>query len=109
MGEDGMKIRFAGALALCLAFSQFAVAPAMAEEASVQFRSAPAQSFSDEDLQRYGLSTGETARAQSPQEQGNVVLTPEEARQYTAGDIDNDTLLIVGGLVLVAVAIVAAD
>lgn len=104
-----MKFGFASTLAFCLAFSQIAAAPAMAYEPAVEFRSVAPQSFSAEDQERYGLSAKDAATARSHQEQGYLVLTPEEAQQYTAGEIDNDTLLILGGLVIVAIAIVAAD
>jgi len=103
-----MKSRFVSALALSLALGSFAVAPAFAEE-TAQFRTAAPQSFSAEDLQRYGLSPEAAARGLALQQQGYEVkvLTPEEAAQYQAGVTDNQWLLlgILAGVIVIAVAV----
>ena len=107
-----MKSLFAGALALCLGFTQFAAAPAFAAEASAQFRTVAPQSFSSEDLQRYGLSADEAAKVQALQEQGHevLVLTPEQARHYTAGESSDHHhhLWLLGALVIIVVAVAVA-
>jgi hypothetical protein len=104
-----MKSRFVSVVALSFALSQFAAMPAMAEEAPAQFRSAAPQTFSAEDLQRYGLSAADSERAMAYQDQGYevMVLTPEEAEQYTAGITDNQWLLlgILAGVIVIAVAV----
>ena len=106
-----MKSRFAGALALCLAFTQFAAAPAWAGEAA-QFRTIAPQSFSAEDLQRYGLNAEEAAKVQALQDQGHevLVLTPEQARNYTAGESSDHHhhLWMLGALVVIVVAVAVA-
>lgn len=103
-----MKLRVATAVAMSLALTQFAVPVATAQEAPSPFRSVEAQSFSNADLQRYGLSEDEIATVQSYQEQGYQVqvMTPEEAEEYTAGMSTNNFLAIVG---LVAIVIVVAS
>jgi hypothetical protein len=97
----------AGAAVLAAALSQAAVAPAFAEEPAPQFRSAERQTFTAEDLQRYGLSAEDAERAIAYQDQGYElkVMTREEAEQYTAGLTDNEALLV-GILVVVVIALV---
>jgi hypothetical protein len=104
-----MKFRFAGAAALCLAVAQVAAAPAFAEEAVAQFRTAAPQRFSSEDLQRYGLAPDAADRAVALQKQGYEVrvLTHEEAKGYQAGITDNQWILlgILAGVIVIAVAV----
>lgn len=103
-----MKSRLVSALALSLAFSSMAAPVALAEEPA--FRTAEAQAFSSEDLQRYGLTADDAAEVQALQEQGYAVrvLSAEEAEQYKAG-ISNRTWWIIGGVVLVAAIVVATN
>lgn len=104
-----MKIRLATAVALSLAFSQIAAAPAMAQEPA--FRSVERQSFSTQDLQRYGLSAEEAAQVAAYQDRGYQVqvMTPEEAQQYTGGQFTSTQWLVIGLLVIVVAVAVAAD
>jgi hypothetical protein len=93
--------RIATALAFALALST--VAPsAFAEEA---FRAPEAQTFTQQDLQQYGLSASDAAQVAAYQEQGYnvVVMSPEEAQQYQAGITNTQWLLI--GLLVVVVAV----
>jgi hypothetical protein len=103
-----MKLRLATALALSLAFTQVAAPAAFAQQTS-QFRTVEAQTFTVDELQRYGLSAEDAARVQAYQEQGYqvAVLTPEEAEQYGAGWSTNTWLII--GLVVVVIAVAAAS
>lgn len=104
-----MKFRLATALALSLAFTQLAAPAAYAQQAT-QFRTVAPQSFSAEDLQRYGLSAEDAAQVHALQQQGYQVrvLSAEEAEQYRAG-LSNRTWWIIGGVVLVAAIVVAAS
>jgi hypothetical protein len=104
-----MKLRLASVLALSLAFTSMAAPIALAEE-QAQFRAAAPQAFSAEDLQRYGLSADDATQVQALQAQGYQVrvLSAEEAEQYKAG-ISNRTWWIIGGVVLVAAIVLAAD
>ena len=92
--------RLATALAFALALST--VAPsAFAEE----FRAPEAQTFSQQELQQYGLSQADAAQVAAYQDQGYqvVVMTPEEAQQYEAGMTTTHWLLL--GLLVVVVAV----
>lgn len=104
-----MKSRLIRAVAISFALAQIAAAPAYAEEAAAQFRTAAPQTFSAQDLQRYGLSAEASNRAVALQDQGYqvMVLTPEEAQQYQAGITDNQWLLlgILAGVIVIAVAV----
>ena len=93
--------RLATALAFALALST--VAPAAFAEPA--FRTAEAQTFSQQDLQQYGLSAADAAQVAAYQEQGYsvVVMSPEEAQQYQAGITSTQWLLI--GLLVVVVAV----
>lgn len=105
-----MKSRFIGAVALAFAFTQIAAAPAFAEQAA-QFRTAPPQAFSSEDLQQYGLNADASDRAMALQDQGYEirVLSREEAAQYQAGITDNQWLLIGILAAVVVIAVAVAD
>jgi hypothetical protein len=105
-----MKSRLVGAIALSLALSQIAVAPAFAQEAAPAYRTAAPQSFTTDDLQRYGLSASDASQVAGLQDQGYdvVVLSPEEAQRYQAG-LTNNQWLIIGGLVIVVAIVLAAD
>jgi hypothetical protein len=103
-----MRVRLATALALSLAFTQIAAMPAFAEQPS-HFRTAAPQTFSTEDLQRYGLSASDAATVHGYQDRGYqvVVMTPEQARQYQAGWSTNTWLIV--GLVVIVVAVAVAN
>ncbi len=101
-----MKTRLPAAIALGFALTQVAVPFALAETPS-QFRSVEAQSFSADELARYGLNDAEAAQVRAYQEQGYEIqlLTPEEAEAYNAGLTNNNLLAIIG---LVAIVVVIA-
>ena len=103
-----MKLRLPTAIALSLALSLSAPVAAFAQEASSPFRSVVAQTFSANDLQRYGLSDEQIAAVESYQQQGYEVqvMTAEEAAEYTGGMTTNNLLAIVG---LVAIVVVVAS
>lgn len=105
-----MKAHLAGLAALSLVLAQAAAAPAYAEQAAASFRTAAPQSFSSQDLQRYGLDAQAAQRAEALQREGYqvMVLTPEEAQRYQAGITDNQWLLlgILAGVIIIAVAVV---
>jgi hypothetical protein len=108
-----MKVRFISALALSLALSQIAASAASAAEASTQlahFRTAAPQTFSAGDLQRYGLGAQDAAKVASLQAQGYhvSVMSPEEARQYHAGDMSRTTWLLIGAAAIIVIVAVAA-
>lgn len=96
-------------VAAALALTQIAAAPAFAEQAAAEFRTAAPQTFTSQDLQRYGLSAEASERAVGLQDQGYEVrvLSHEEAQQYQAGITDNQWLLIgiLVGVVVIAVAV----
>jgi hypothetical protein len=105
-----MKFHVATALALSLAFTQVAAPAAYAEQASA-FRSVEAQTFSTDELQRYGLSAQDAAQVAAYQDAGYQVqlITPEEAQRYHAGQFSNNQWLVIGIIVLVVVVAVAAS
>ncbi|MFN4184886.1 MAG: hypothetical protein ACK4M6_08860 [Hyphomonas sp.] len=102
-----MKLRVPAAIAASLALS-LAGPVAFAQEAPSPFRSVEAQSFSANDLQRYGLSDEQIATVESYQQQGYEVqvMSVEEAAEYTGGMSTNNVLAIIG---LVAIVIVVAS
>ncbi len=103
-----MKIRSVCALAAGLALSQFGVsAYAEPAQAPAQFRSVQPQTFTAEDLERYGLDADAAARGVALQEQGYqiVALTPEEAEAYRAGAISQTEWILIGIGVLIVLAI----
>lgn len=104
-----MKNYLIGALALGLALSQFGASAAYAEPVSApaHFRTVQPQSFSTEEIQRFGLDADATARAESLQSQGYriLALTPAEAEAYRAGDYSQQTWIFIGVAVLVILAI----
>ena len=103
-----MRIRSICALAAALAVAQIA-GPAYAQTSQepVQFRTAEPQTFTVEELQNYGLSQEEAARAMVLQEEGYriVALTPEEADAYKAGAISQTEWILIGIGVLIILAI----
>lgn len=103
-----MKNRLPAAITLGFALSQIAAPLAMAQAPASQFRSVPAQTFSDSELARYGLTEAETAEVRAYEEQGYhvQVLTPEEAEAYNAGLSNNNILALIG---LVAIVVVIAS
>ncbi len=106
-----MKNHFTAALALGLALSTLGVSAAYAEPVpgAAHFRTVQPQSFSTEDLQRFGLNAEATARAESLQSQGYriLALTPAEAEAYRAGDYSQQTWIFIGVAVLVILAVAA--
>ena len=104
-----MKLPIKVALALSLVMAQVAAPVALAEAPASPFRSAQPQTFSADDLQRYGLTSEEAATVQSYQEQGYQVqlLTPEEAEAYNAG-LSNTNILAIIGLVVLVVVVASA-
>jgi len=106
-----MKFRTATAIALCLAFTQMAVPSALARDTAQQFRTVEARSFSQDELQRYGLSAQDAAQVGAYQDAGYQVqvMTPEEASQVTGGQFSNSQWLVIGLIVIVIVVAVAAD
>ncbi|MGE3143708.1 MAG: hypothetical protein AB7L65_10340 [Hyphomonadaceae bacterium] len=105
-----MKTRLAAAFALAFALGQVAAMPAYAGTATASpFRTAAPQTFSSQDLQRYGLSPAASDRAAALQTQGYAVkvLTPQEAQRYQAGVTNTQWLLlgILAGVVIIAVAV----
>jgi hypothetical protein len=109
-GIESMK-HLASALVLSLAVAQFAAMPADAAEPAAQFRTAAPQSFTADDLERYGLTASEARSAASYQDKGYrlMVLSPEEAKQYQAGVTDNQWLLIGIFAAVVVIAVAVAD
>lgn len=105
-----MKLRLASAVALTFAFSQIAVMPALAEQ-TAHFRSVERQSFSQAELQRFGLSSADAAQVDAYQQAGYdvQVVSPQEAAQMTGGQFSNSQWLVIGLVVLVVVVAVAAD
>ncbi len=109
MGNPSMKSRLASALALGLFLAPTLAAPSFAEQPAAEFRTAAPEAFSAEDLQRYGLDSEAADRAVALQDQGYevMVLSTEEADQYTAGITDSQWILvgILVGVVIIAVAV----
>lgn len=107
-----MKKHLGGAVALGFALAQIAAMPAYAEQAApaaAHFRTAAPQTFTAEDLQRYGLGAAQSERAVDLQNHGYkvMVLSKEDAAKYQAGITDNQWLLlgILGAVVVIAVAV----
>ncbi|MEZ5959115.1 MAG: hypothetical protein R3C30_01640 [Hyphomonadaceae bacterium] len=96
------------ATAVALAFALSTVAPVAFAETQA-FRTTEAQSFSQQDLQQYGLNEADAAQVAAYQEQGYsvVVMSEEEAQQYQAGITSTQWLLI--GLLVIVVAVAVAD
>lgn len=94
--------------AVALAFALSTVAPSAFAETQA-FRTAEAQTFSQQELQQYGLSATDAAQVAAYQEQGYnvVVMSEEEAQQYQAGITGTQWLLI--GLLVIVVAVAVAD
>lgn len=106
-----MKFRLASALALSLALSTIAAPAAFARDSATPFRTVAAQTFSTEDLQRYGLSSADAAQVAAYQAAGYdvQVMSPEEASQYTAGQFSQTQWLVIGLIVIVVAVAVASD
>ena len=103
-----MKIRaLAAALALSFSVAQVAT-PAYATES---FRSVEAQTFSQTELQRYGLSANDAAQVGALQDQGYQVqvVSAEEAAEMTGGQFSQNQWLVIGIVVLVVVVAVSLD
>ncbi|MEQ9507204.1 MAG: hypothetical protein RLO80_13155 [Hyphomonas sp.] len=103
-----MKLQIPAALVMSIALTGLAAPAAFAEAPVSQFRSVEAQSFSTDELQRYGLSEADAATVRAYQEQGYAVqlLTPEEAEAYNAGMSNTNILALIG---LVAIVVVVAS
>src|SRR5512145_1473075 len=93
--EPSMKIRSICAAAAGLALAPYGAA-AYAEEPPAQFRMVAPQSFTAEDLERYGLDAEAAERGVALQQQGYkiVALTPEQAEAYTAGNISTQEWIL---------------
>jgi hypothetical protein len=106
-----MKAPFYLALAASLALSQVAISTASAETAATHFRSAPAQTFSRADLQRYGLSSEQIAQAEALQRQGYhvQVMTQAEAQRVYGGQMSMNTWLIIGVVALIVIAVAVSN
>lgn len=104
------KFRLATALALSLAFTSVAAPAAYAGEATA-FRSAEAQTFSQAELQAYGLSAGDAAQVGALQDQGYQVqvVTAEEAERMNGGQFSNNQWLVIGLIVLVVIAVAVSS
>jgi hypothetical protein len=102
-----MNKNLIGALALGLALAPVGLSTASAEQAAAPFRSAAPQSFSSEDLQRYGLDAEQVAHGEALQAQGYrlMALTPEEAEAYRAGAMSTESWILIGVAALVVIAI----
>jgi hypothetical protein len=103
-----MKIRaLAAALALSFSVAQVAT-PAYATES---FRSVEAQTFSQTELQRYGLSADDASQVAAYQDAGYQVqvVSAEEAAQMTGGQFSQNQWLVIGIVVLVIVVAVSLD
>lgn len=103
------KFGLVSALALSLAFSQVA-APAYAGEANA-FRSVEAQTFSQSELQAYGLSADDASQVAAYQDAGYQVqvVSADEASRMTGGQFSNSQWLVIGLIVVVVLVAVAAD
>ncbi|MBS0384219.1 MAG: hypothetical protein JSS00_02590 [Proteobacteria bacterium] len=106
-----MKASFYLALAASLALSQVAVSAASAETAATHFRSAPAQTFSRADLERYGLTSEQIARGEALQRQGYhvQVMTQEEAQRVYGGQMSTNTWIIIGVVALIVIAVAVSS
>jgi hypothetical protein len=105
-----MKLRaLAAALALSFAVAQVAAPAAYAETNA--FRSVEAQTFSQAELQRYGLSADDASQVAAYQDAGYQVqvVSAEEAAQMTGGQFSSNQWLVIGIIVLVVVVAVAVD
>ena len=104
-----MKLRaIAAALALSFAVTQVAAPVAYAE---TSFRSVEAQTFSQTELQRYGLSADDASQVAAYQDAGYQVqvVSTEEAAQMTGGQFSQNQWLVIGIVVLVIVVAVSLD
>ena len=103
-----MKSALVSALAVGFALTQLAAMPAYAETAG-PFRAAAPQSFSADDLQRYGLSPVAAERGAALQQQGYQVrvLTPEETQRYKAGLTDTTWIVlgVIAGVIIIAAVV----
>lgn len=104
-----MKFFSASAVALSLALSSVAAPAAFASDAATQFRSVEAQTFSTDDLQRYGLSANDAAQVHALQEQGYQVqvISQEEADERYAGQFTDSQWLVIGLIAVVVIVAVA--
>jgi hypothetical protein len=100
----------ASAIALSFALAAITTPAAYAEQPAA-FRTAAPQTFSSDELQRYGLSASDAAQVADLQAQGYQVqvMTPEEASQVTGGQFSSTQWLVIGLIVVLVVVAVAAD
>ena len=106
-----MKSRLIGAVAFAFAFAQLAATPALADTAQAHFRAAAPQTFSQTDLQRYGLSATDATKVSELQSQGYQVqlMTPAEAAQVRGGAWVDNNWLIIGAIIIVVVVVAASN
>jgi hypothetical protein len=104
-----MKNKLIGAIALTLALSPVGISNAFAEQAAAPFRSVAPQTFSSEDLQRYGLDADAVARGEALQAQGYrlLALSPEEAEAYRAGSLSTQSWILIGIAAVIIIAVAA--
>ena len=105
-----MKRTLVAVLAAAMALSPMAISTASAQQAN-HFRSAAAQSFSQQDLQRYGLSSADASKVAELQAQGYhvQVMTPDEAHRVYGGQWSQSTWIAIGVIALVVIAVAAAS
>jgi hypothetical protein len=105
-----MKRTLTIALATALALSQVTISTASAQQAT-HFRSAPAQSFSRQDLQRYGLSAADANQVAQLQAQGYhvQVMTPAEAHRVYGGQWSQGTWIAIGVVALIVIAVAVSN
>lgn len=104
-----MKLRaIAAALALSFAVTQVAAPAAYAE---TSFRSVEAQTFSQTELQRYGLSANDASQVAAYQDAGYQVrvMSAEEASQVTGGQFSQNQWLVIGLVVIIVLVAVSVD
>ncbi|MFT3728364.1 MAG: hypothetical protein QM759_11125 [Terricaulis sp.] len=105
-----MKRTLATVLAAALALGQMTISTASAQQAN-HFRSAAPQSFSQQDLQRYGLSSADASQVAQLQAQGYhvQVMTPAEAHRVYGGQWSQGTWIAIGVVALIVIAVAVSN
>jgi len=100
-----MKPILVTALTAALALSQISISTASAEP--THFRTVAAQAFSQQDLQRYGLSSADASQLAQLQAQGYhvEVMTPAEAHRIYGGQWSQGTWIAIGVIALIVIAV----
>jgi hypothetical protein len=104
-----MKRTLVTALAAAMALSQMTISTASAQ--TNHFRSAAPQAFSQQDLQRYGLSAADASQVAQMQARGYhvQVMTPEEAHRVYGGQWSQGTWIAIGVIALVVIAVAVSN